>query len=118
MLHCFNIRRSKTLQSFDCNICIALDSFFNCGNCATGQGATAGNLEYNGGGEMKQVNLKDEQGIVHAKGCTQADYTLCGVSTDQCISDVEDWGEMEETYDRITCKDCIRIIKYAKKLKI
>lgn len=67
---------------------------------------------------MKQVNLKDEQGIVHAIGCGQADYTLCGVSTDQCISDVENWGEMEETYDNITCSHCIRIIKYARKLRI
>ena len=64
----------------------------------------------------KQENLKDDQGIVHAKGCGQADFTLCGLSTDQCI--FESGSEMEDTYDNITCIDCIRIIKYCKTLKI
>lgn len=66
---------------------------------------------------MRQANLKDEQGIVHAKGCGQSDYTLCGVSIDQCFSSHEEWGEMKETHDKITCRDCINIIEYAKKIK-
>lgn len=65
-----------------------------------------------------QINLKDHYKVVHAKGCGQADYTLCGLSTDQCISDVESFGEMKDTTENITCKDCIAIIKYARSIKL
>lgn len=65
-----------------------------------------------------QINLKDHYNVVHAKGCGQSDYTLCGVSTDQCFSDFEDFGEMEYTTENITCKDCIAIIKYARSIKL
>ena len=65
-----------------------------------------------------QINLKDNYNVVHAKGCGQADYTLCGMSTDQCISDYESFDEMKHTTENITCKHCIAIIKYARTLKL
>jgi hypothetical protein len=44
-----------------------------------------------------------------------SDYTLCGIALDE---DSETNGTWHLEERKITCKECIKIIKYCKKIKI
>lgn len=57
---------------------------------------------------------KTDNKINHIGG-TFSDYTLCGISLDE---NEEDFGNWYLGEGKITCKECLAIIKYCKKIKI
>ena len=61
---------------------------------------------------FKNKEFKDSGN--HAVG-TQSDYTLCGLSMD---NDPETTGEYDHVNEKITCKQCLEIIRYCRKIKI
>ena len=50
----------------------------------------------------------------HAVGVV-SDYTLCGLSMD---GDTETTGEYDNVSEKITCEQCLEIIRYCRKIKI
>jgi hypothetical protein len=52
--------------------------------------------------------------ITHIGGA-YSDYTLCGISLDETEEDIGNW-HLEE--GKITCEECIKIIKLCKKIKL
>ena len=61
---------------------------------------------------FKNEEFKDSGN--HAVG-TQSDYTLCGLSMD---NDSETTGEYDYVNEKITCEQCLEIIRYCRKLKL
>lgn len=49
-----------------------------------------------------------EKGLVHCEGAGGNDYALCGFTLD---------GATESTGRKITCGDCIRVIKFCRSLR-
>lgn len=67
-------------------------------------------------GEDYRMKVEQIDGINHASGAFGFDATLCGLVTSGDSS--LEISESKTIEGEITCKDCLRIIRYCKGLKI
>jgi len=72
------------------------------------------NIKFNGDGRDYKGGLAHDSDLVHADGAIQ-DYTLCGLTLDGDSATCGDW---KTTREKITCSQCIDIIKHCKSIRL
>jgi hypothetical protein len=72
------------------------------------------NIKFNGDG-ADFIGNRFDAATIHADGAGGSDYTLCGLTLD---NDPGTCGTWTTTKKRITCDQCIQIIRHCKSIRL
>lgn len=79
---------------------------------------SANKIKFLGDGADYQTKLADsghDAAIVHLEGATAADYTLCGLTLD---GDPDTCGKWKLVRSKVSCPECVAIIKHCRSVKV